>query len=230
MLLLAIEGAILSVHVLERRLYEIRDAAELLRIPQSTLRYWLEGDGDRPPVLREEPRGDLSVSWGEFVEAGMLRSYRDERVSLQHLRRVIELLREEFDTPYPLASQKPFIGPNQRLVLKVQRQAELPDEDGFVYEIATGQTVLRDAIAGFLRTVEFDANEHAARIRPLGRRSPVVLDPEFSFGDATVGGIRTEVLKEQVESGEPIEQVAADFDLPVPAVKAALAWEWQSAA
>lgn len=199
-------------------------------MPASTLRYWLEGDGERPPVLRVEPRGDASVSWGEFVEAGLLRSYRDERVSLQHLRQVIELLREEFDTPYPLASQKPFIGPNRRLVLEMQRKAEMPDEDGMVYEIATGQTVLRDAIAGFLRTVEFDATEHAARIRPLGAKSPVVLDPEYSFGDSTVGGIRTEVLREQVDAGEPIEQVAADYDLELPTVKAALAWEWQPAA
>lgn len=223
-------GTILSVHVLDRRLYEIRDAAALLRIPSSTLRYWLEGDGERPPVLRQEPRGDASVSWGEFVEAGLLRSYRDERVSLQHLRHVIELLRQEFDTPYPLASQKPFIGPNRRLVLEIQRKAEMPDEDGLVYEIATGQTILRDAVAGFLRTVEFDAHEQAARIRPLGAKSPVVLDPEYSFGDSTVGGIRTEVLREQVDAGEPIEQVAADYDLELPTVKAALAWEWQSAA
>lgn len=223
-------GTILSVHTLERRLYEIRDAAALLRIPASTLRYWLEGDGERPPVLRDQPRGDASVCWGEFVEAGLLRSYRDERVSLQHLREVIDLLREEFDTPYPLASKRPFIGPNHRLVLEIQRKADMPDKDGLVYEITTGQTVLRDAVSAFLRTVEFDASEHAARIRPLGANSPVVLDPEYSFGDSTVGGIRTEVLREQVEAGEPIEQVAADYDLPLAMVKAALTWEWQSAA
>jgi hypothetical protein len=110
------------------------------------LRYWLEGDAERPPVLRQEPRGDNTVSWGEFVEAGLLRTYRMKDVSLQHLRSVIERLRDDFGTPYPLATYTPFITANRKLVLTAQEAAGMPAEDGLVWEIASGQTVLRDSV------------------------------------------------------------------------------------
>lgn len=221
----------MAIATLERRLYEIRDAAHILGLAPSTMRYWLEGDGEHEPVLRQEPRGDSTVSWGEFVEAGLLRAYRAKQVSLQHLRLVIERLRSEFDTPYPLATYKPFIAANRRLVLDAQHEAGLSDEDGLVWEIASGQTVLRDSISDYLRTVDFDdEHEHAQRVFPAGRGSPVVIDPNRSFGDTTIQGIRTEILREQVEAGEAIDQVAEDFDLTPAKVKAALAWEWQRAA
>lgn len=220
----------MATTTLERRLYEIRDAAAMLALPPSTMRYWLEGDAEHDPVLREQPRGDSTVSWGEFVEAGLLRAYRAKRVSLQHLRLVIERLRAEFDTPYPLATTKPFIAANRRLVLDAQQAAGLAEEDGLVWEVTSGQTMLRDSIKDYLETVDFDEDEHALRMYPAGRQSPVVIDPNRSFGDTTIHGVRTEVLREQVEAGEAIEQVSEDFDLSPAQVKAALAWEWQQAA
>lgn len=48
------------------------------------------------------------VTWGEFVELGYLRQYRRKEVPFQRLRPVIEALRQEFGTPYPLAAAKPF--------------------------------------------------------------------------------------------------------------------------
>jgi hypothetical protein len=56
------------------------EAARLLRVPQSTLHYWLEGGVRRgksyQPILRLEPTGTRTISWAEFVEAALLRGYR----------------------------------------------------------------------------------------------------------------------------------------------------------
>jgi uncharacterized protein (DUF433 family) len=82
----------------------------------------------------------------------------------------------------------------------------------------------------YLESVDFDDQHEALRLHPAGKESPVVIDPERCFGDVTVAGIRTEVIREQVEAGEAIEQVADDFDLTVATVKAALSWEWHAAA
>ncbi|MGH8910680.1 MAG: DUF433 domain-containing protein, partial [Egibacteraceae bacterium] len=78
----------MSVAVLERELYTVGEAARLLRMPVSTLKWWLEGrpSEGRPPVLRPEPTGSNAVTWGEYVEAGYLREYRRRQVPLQHLR------------------------------------------------------------------------------------------------------------------------------------------------
>jgi DNA-binding transcriptional MerR regulator len=80
------------------------EAARLLRVAQSTLHYWLEGGERRgrtyQPVIRVEPRGTRSVTWAEFIEAGLLRQYRREHgVPMAELRAFIDLLREGTGIP-----------------------------------------------------------------------------------------------------------------------------------
>lgn len=68
------------ISLLVRPTYSLAEAARLLRVSPSKLRWWLEGAvrGSRqyPPVLRSEPTGDSHVSWGEFIEAAYLCEYR----------------------------------------------------------------------------------------------------------------------------------------------------------
>jgi hypothetical protein len=53
-------------------------------------------------VIRLQPRGDRSVTWAEFVEAGLLREYRrTHRVPMAELRTFTDLLREQLSVPYP---------------------------------------------------------------------------------------------------------------------------------
>ena len=73
-------------------------------------------------MVREDPTGSDIVSWGEFVELGYLREYRNKGVPLQQLRPVIDKLRERYGTPYPLANHKPFVGPGRKLVMEVERK------------------------------------------------------------------------------------------------------------
>ncbi len=58
---------------LDRPTYCLAEAARLLQVTPSRLRWWLEGGVRRgkryPPVLRDERRGTSEVTWGEFIEA-----------------------------------------------------------------------------------------------------------------------------------------------------------------
>lgn len=69
-------------------MYTEAAAARLMRVAPSTLHWWLEGRSPRyRPVIRPEPTGARTVTWAEFVEAGLLRSYRrDHEVPLKELR------------------------------------------------------------------------------------------------------------------------------------------------
>jgi len=62
--------------VLDRELYTESEAARLLGLPPSTLRYWLEGLTRQgvvyPPIIRPRPTGRRTVTWAEFIEAGWL--------------------------------------------------------------------------------------------------------------------------------------------------------------
>ena len=227
----------MSVAVLEREIYSLAEAARLLRLPSSTLQWWLEG-GERhgklyPPVLRLEPTSSPSVTWGEFVEAGYLYEYRRRKVSLQQLRPVIDMLRERLDVPYPLAHAKPFVAEGRRLVLEIQEEVGLPVGLWMVIGAKPGQLVLAPPADAFFERVEFGADEDswAERIYPLGKESKtVVIDPEKGFGAPTVRGIRTEALVELVDAGEPLEVVAEEFSLALADLKVALAYEWYVAA
>ena len=55
-------------------------------------------------MIRQEANGaGAAVTWAEFVEAGLLRQYgRELKVPLPELRGFIDLLRVQFDVPYPL--------------------------------------------------------------------------------------------------------------------------------
>jgi len=91
-----------SVTILERPVYGLAQAASLLGLRSARVRAWLDGYERKgvsyQPVIREEPTGDDLVTWGEFVELGYLREYREE-VALQRIRPVIASLRKAYSTP-----------------------------------------------------------------------------------------------------------------------------------
>ncbi|MDP9409577.1 MAG: DUF433 domain-containing protein [Actinomycetota bacterium] len=226
-----------EVSVLGRPVMTAREAARQLRIPSSTLTYWLEG-GTRKgksyqPVLREQATGSADVTWGEVVEARYLRAYRQRHdISMQRLRPFISELRDVLGVPYPLAHAKPYVGPGQRLLLEVQERTHLPEELRAVYEVTTGQLILAHPASDFFQRVDFSEGENgeAVQMFPAGRRSPVVMRPTISSAAATVRGIRTEVIAELADARVPVEDIAQDFGISVDYVKAALSYEWSEAA
>jgi len=220
-----------DVSILERPVYGIGEAAGLLGLRSDRARAWLDGyrraGTDYPPVVRVEHTGEEIVTWGEFVELGYLREYRRKDVPLQRLRPVIEELRREFGTPYPLATAKPYVY-DKELVLELQERTELPAAIAIV--IRSGQEILMTPETHrFFKKVEFDptGSGDALRLRPAGVASPVVIDPLVRFGRPTVHGVATDRLWELHDAGETIEEIADGYELDKDDVRAAVAYEEQ---
>lgn len=226
------EGGELSIEVLHRELFRISYAARMLDIAPTTLRRWVDGQENSAPVIRPEPTGSPFITWGEFVEARFLRVYRLERVPLARLRGFVSHLRESFGVPYPLAHFKPFIAAGPRLVLDAQNAAGIDAEHAIYVEATTGQLVLDGSVELLMKTVDYSRDDDcfAERIYPMGKRTPVVFDPEISSACPTVEGIRTEVLAELIAAGEDEDSVAEDYGLEVAQLRAALTFEWRHAA
>ncbi len=225
-----------SVLSLERPVYGMSQAARLLGLRTDALRRWIDGyqrsGTTYAPVIREEPTSDDTVTWGEFVEAGYLREYRAEQVTLQYLRPVIAILREELGVRYPLATLKPYTS-GRSLALKVQKQVGLDPSLNIVVLGRDGSVQLTDTAAAFLEKVDFDddGTGDARRLYPLGRSVPVVLDPEHGFGEPTLTtGARTEAIAELIAAGEPRDRVADVYDITVNDVDAAVRYENDRAA
>ncbi len=170
------------------------------------------------------------MSWGEFVELGYLREYRRKGVPLQRLRPVIEALRDEFQTPYPFATAKPYVG-GKELVMKLQEDIDLPHQIAIV--VRSGQTVMlaREA-ERFFKKVVFDPPDDGdvCRLHPAGRTTPVVIDPLVRFGRPTVEGVAVERLWELHDAGESLEEIAEVYELERHVVGAAIAYQEQQRA
>ena len=97
-----------------------------------------------------------------------------------------------------------------------------------IYELATGHLELHPRAVTFLERVDRggDASADVAlALMPDGPESPVRQEPGVSSGASAVGGIRTEILREQYEVGEDTRDIAEMFGLGVHDVLAALRHE-----
>lgn len=216
--------------LLEREVYTEAEAARLLRVPQSTLHYWLEG-GRRGrktylPIIRPEATGSRTLMWGEFVEAALLRNYRARSVPMVELRYFIETLRKEFSSQYPLAHHKPWVSGRQ-LLFTAQQKAGL---NAKFWLVSNNQGLLSYPGGAFLDQVKWD-DDIAAAYRPhADPNSPVVIDPRVRFGRPSIKGISTEAIAEEVDAGSTAAEVAQDFGLDVQDVRWAVAFETTQAA
>ena len=218
-----------DVSVLDREMYTEAEAARLLRVSQATLNYWLEGGERRgriyQPVIRPEPRGSRApVTWAEFVEAGLLREYRREpQVPMAELRRFIDLLRDRYGIPYPLADRRPFVNERQ-LVVALQEKADL-SPDFCLVAVVRGQQLLTPPAASFYDRVTWDENVASAWRPAADERSPVRIDPERRFGKPAVAGVSTAAIWEHVDGGEDEQEVADDFGIGLGDVRWAVSYE-----
>ena len=220
--------------MLERPVYGLSDAAALLGLSWTRTRAWLDGYERKgvsyPPVVRPRPTGETVVSWGEFVELGYLREYRRKGVPLQRLRPVIEALRDEFQTPYPLATAKPYVG-GKELVMKLQKDHDLPHQIAIV--VRSGQTLmLAKEAERFIKKVAFDPPDEGdvCRIHPAGRTTPVVIDPLVRFGRPAVEGVAVERLWELHDAGESVDEIAVAYRMKRRLVEAAITYHEQQRA
>ena len=131
-------------------------------------------------------------------------------------------MRDEFGIPYPLAHFKPFVH-SRRLVYELQAETGL-DPALFLLDAEGDQLRWAAPIQDFLEKVDFSPDDVVVRLHPLGRSSPVAIDPEVSFGIPQIRGIRTELIAESLDAGG-LKEASASWDITVEDVDAALVWE-----
>lgn len=216
-----------DVTLLNRVMYSEAEAARILGMSARTLNYWLEGKTYQgrvnDPVIRQERTGSRELTWAEFIEAGLLRQYRQADIPMKELRYFIQSLREKFGVPYPLAHERPLtLG--RSLVMEAQTEAGLPPEYWLVSQVLDQQMLLPSS-ADFLRRVTWDA-DIAVAWRPTEESGSTVLcSPTRRFGRPQVAGISTEVIREHHDAEEGEADIAEQFQLSVEDVRWALAYE-----
>ena len=217
----------MAASLLDRAIYSYADVDRLVGVRSGTARRWLEGyerlGRFYDPVLRVEPSGSDSVTWGEMIEARLLAEFRDRGVPVQRMRPAILRLREEFG-PYPLAHAGPFLDvAGRELVQVVQEQVGLERAFSLVV-VRDGQYLLTDAAERFRSAIDYDGLV-ARRLRPDPRTPGVIMDPLRAFGQPAVRNVRTDALAEDFRAGSSREQLADLYDLTLDQVDEAIRFE-----
>ncbi|MFT4265283.1 MAG: DUF433 domain-containing protein [Nocardioides sp.] len=213
--------------LLDRAIYSYGDVDRLVGLRSGTARRWLDGYERQgrfyDPVLRPEPTGSDSVTWGEMVEARLLAEFRDRRVTVQRMRPAIVKLREEFGR-YPLAHARPFLDVEGRELVQVVQQAVGLDQGLRLVVVRDGQYLLTEAAQRFSAAVEY-ADNVADLLRPDLRTPDVVMDPRRAFGQPAVRNVRTDSLAEDYRAGASREDLADLYELTAEQVDAAIRFE-----
>lgn len=223
-----------SMTLLNMRLFSVSEAGRLLSIPSSTLSYWLHGSRRRgrvyDPVLRESLNDDGVLTWGEFIEAGLIKQLRERKVKLDDIRRFSRAAHLGLGWDHPLARHDVYVGPSQKMVYEAQRIAGL-DEQAPLFlpagadKCGSGQQFLfGETLKDFLEPIAFEG-EVPVRYRPRPRHFEVIVDPRVRFGTLHSEGIPTEALWSLHRGGDTVDAIAESFHLDVRRVEEAIAFE-----
>jgi len=198
--------------------YSIPEASDILKIPASTIRYWVSGAPRRTragrryePVIRAADVEANRLSFQNLVELHVLRAIRRQhQVDLPSVRRAIAYLRRRFGAAHPLLAHCLFAEPGGIVV---------EAEEGLVDASAEGQLVIPEVVDKLLARVDAPGGA-PTRLYPYvttkledGLR-PVWVDPRIEFGrPCLVGtGIRTDAIADQFLAGDTPDDLAADYE------------------
>jgi len=210
--------------------YSYADASRYLGIPDDTIRAWFRGTSKSGepaflPVLELADRSQPFLSFENLVEAHVLGALRrHHRIKMRRVRDAIAFIARAWGTSHPLARKEMLTDGCQLLV------EEYP---GLVSASEGGQLALRRILDPYLQRIERDPAGAAIRLFPPSRRdvaaSPrvVCIDPSVQFGRPCIigSGIPTEEIHDRWQAGDPVSEIARDFDRPIDEVEEAVRYE-----
>lgn len=204
-------------------LYTVPEAARFLGVPTSTLSTWAHGYTRRPPgrrpvkgepiltAVRTPPRHP-EIPFVGLVEGMVAAAFREAGVSMQHIRKALTVLEDEIGIEHALASRKLYT--DGARILFDYASAEGDDETLTV--VLSGQRVFHEIIRGYLERISYAKDNWAARlVLPITVEPVVEVDPKRAFGQPLFirGGAPMDDVLDRFRAGEPLEEVAKDFDL-----------------
>ncbi len=204
-------------------LYTGAEAARFLGVPPTTLATWAHGyerqSPGRPlvkagPIISASrtPARHPEIPFVGLVEAMVAAAFRRAGVSMQHIRRAVAVLQQEIGIEHALASRRLFTDGASILFDYASTQADGED----LTVVVSGQRVFPDVVRGYLERISYSDDDWADRLAlPITQRRVVECDPHRGFGRPLfiVGGAPMDDVLDRFRAGEPLKDLAKDFDL-----------------
>lgn len=218
-------------------LYTIPEGSRLTHVPPQNIRRWLFGYkyASKSGEMRTQPSlwsgdvptadGTKGLSFLDLMEVRMVHAFRQHNVSWKVIREAAGRACELYDDKHPF-TMRCFSTDGNRIFAEITEQSKER-----LYDLNKKHYVLKPIVERSLFTgIEFEQDQ-AARWFPPSSKGKVVLDPNRSFGQPILNreGVPTAILAKAVKVEDSIEAVAKWYEVPVPAVRAAVAFEGQLA-
>lgn len=218
--------------------YPLRQAARLVGADAGAVRRWLLGysragriyDPLWTPEISSDGIGEAVIGFRDLLELRLVAAFADHGVNAKVIRATIDFARREFQTDYPLTTQR-FLTDGKTIF----QEAKNATGDSAMLDVVKRQFVFSHIIRQSLYTgVEYVDGVRARRWYPLrDDRKIVVLDPGVQFGSPIVAkaGIPTDTIHAAfVAEGKDRNAVARIFGISPREVAAAVRFENQLAA
>jgi uncharacterized protein (DUF433 family) len=214
-------------------LYTVSEAAHHLGVPSQTFSRWVRGytqprpsgkpTVSAPVVTAIDARRGAVVPFVGLAEGLVLAAFRKAGVPFQRIRPALAAVEREFGVAHALASKKLYTDGAEVLYDFAGSNDDTALRDLVV--LRSGQRVFAEVVAEYLRRIEYADDGWAGRITlPAYRDATVVADPRLNFGQPYFahGGVRVEDVLDRWFAGESIDDLAADYGVPVREIEDAV--------
>ncbi len=215
----------------------LRECADWLSLPHSTVRAWFFGQRGFESVLHPADRANKLLSFVNVTEVFVLAAVRRKHgVPLPQVREAVRYLSARFQDPHPLARREMLTEGSALLIEHLGKLVSASEH---------GQLVSEELVRAHLERIERSSAGAPLRLYPFTRtiredqpasaqKAPtsVVIDPRVQFGRPCLSGtgVPTSVLHERWLAGEDMQEIAEDYGSKLADVQEALRFEDRRAA
>ncbi len=212
-----------NLKLYEEPAYGISEAAVYLKVPYTTLRYWL-GSGKLPPIIRPACANPVRLSFMNLLESHALAAMRNlYNLRLPKVRSALRKVNEPAPQPHPLVTQV-FL--TDRKDLFIERM------DRLVNVSAKSPQLNLDFYRMYLERVETDPKglfrffPFVVEPRPSEPKT-IEINPMIGFGKPVIAGtgISTAIIASRFNARESIAALAEEYGRTPQEIEEAIRWE-----
>jgi uncharacterized protein (DUF433 family) len=218
-----------TADVMEVPIYGLAEAAQYLRVPLNTLRYWVHGGGSVPPLIRLATSEPSRLSFMNLLECYMLSSMRAiYDVRIPKVRRSLATLAKYVQHRHPLVEQ----------AFQTDRRDLFIEHVGKVVNLSKDEQILIPGVMElYLERIERDPRG-LFRLYPfvMERTSNeprlILINPAVGFGKPVIAGtgISTAVVSSRFNARESVPDLASEYGVSPKQIEEAIRWEQRTAA
>ncbi|HEX8916283.1 MAG TPA: DUF433 domain-containing protein [Humisphaera sp.] len=208
-------------------LYTAAEAAMYAHVPVQTMSRWLFGNKKGEAVLRPQMGGkDRIVTFLDFVQSITIRQILadpDIKLSLDNIRRGIEVARETYGVEYPLATEHRAAVYGDKLLIRIGGE----DDDEEFVQVSGREAhhkMIQKIVRVYMKDFSFGPDGLASVYTPFRHEGVgVSLNPQIRFGEPLVPscGYSVRTLWGAARAEGSLEAAAKEYGVRVEEVEAA---------